>query len=284
MSNHAGPRGAMSTRTAAIAAAERGWHVFPCRPGDKRPAVDRWEQRACADPERVERYWPSGRHNVGVACGPSGLVVIDLDTSAHGGQLSENSCSEPSVRHGRDVLAALADRSGQPWPATYSVTTPSGGQHLYFAGARGPEIRNSAGRIGRMIDVRASGGYVLGAGSVIGGRVYVITDDRSVAALPGWLAELAEPSPAPRPIATPVAAGSLYGRLLGVVEAVLISEPGTRNGRLYWAACRAAEMVAAGQIERATAERVLLDAAIEAGLRGGEREARRTIASGLGTA
>jgi len=79
-------------------------------------------------------------------------------------------------------------------------------------------------------------------------------------------------------------AGSAYRRLLGVTEAVLNSEPGTRNGRLYWAACRAAEMIAAGQLDHATAERVLLAAALEAGLRGGEHEARRTIASGLGTA
>ena len=54
--------------------------MFPCLPGHKPPAVDRWEQRACADLERVRRYWPSGRHNIGVACGPSRLVVLDLDT------------------------------------------------------------------------------------------------------------------------------------------------------------------------------------------------------------
>jgi hypothetical protein len=102
--------------------------------------------------------------------------------------------------------------------------------------------------------------------------------------LPPWLADLADPPrPARRPTAAD-AAGPVYGRLRGVIEAVLASEPGTRNGRLYWAACRAAEMVAAGQLDHGTAERVLLDAALEAGLRGGEREARCTIASGLGTA
>jgi hypothetical protein len=65
------------------------------------------------------------------------------------------------------------------------------------------------------------------------------------------------------------------------VDAVLNSEPGTRNGRLYWAACRTAEMVVAGQVDRTTAERVLVAAALEAGLRGGEAEARRTVASGM---
>jgi len=272
------------TRAAAVAAARGGWYVFPCRSGDKRPAVDRWEERACADPERVARYWPRGRHNIGGACGPSGRVVVDLDTAAHGGQLPEDWRTD-GARDGRDVLAALADRAAQPWPSTYAVTTPSGGLHLVFAAIAGRVIRNSAGKVGPMVDVRGAGGYVVLAGSMIGGRAYEVADDRPPGPLPAWLADLADP---PRPGGRRASAlgtgGSLYGRLHGVVEAVLTSEPGTRNGRLYWAACRAAEMVAAGQLDRATAERVLLDAALEAGLRGGEPEARRTIESGLRTA
>jgi hypothetical protein len=66
-----------------------------------------------------------------------------------------------------------------------------------------------------------------------------------------------------------------------VVQAVLDSDPGTRNGRLHWATCRAAEMITGQEIDRETAEALLLDAALESGLRGGEREARLTIASGL---
>src|ERR1022692_3977538 len=77
------------TRAAAIAAARRGWAVFPCRPGDKRPAIDRWEERASADPTHIETAWRDRypRANVGIAAGPSGLVVVDLDTSEHGAQL-----------------------------------------------------------------------------------------------------------------------------------------------------------------------------------------------------
>jgi len=40
-------------------------------------------------------------------------------------------------------------------------------------------------------------------------------------------------------------------------------------------------MITEGKMTREVAERVLLDAALESGLRGGESEARRTIASGL---
>jgi hypothetical protein len=268
---------------AAALAAERGWAVFPCRPGDKRPAIDRWEERASASPAHVKAAWRDRfpASNVGVACGPSGLVVIDLDTSAHGAPLPENWAAEPGVRDGRGVLAVLAERAGQPWPSTYSVATPSGGLHLYFTAIGGREIRNSASKVGPMIDVRACGGYVVGAGSVIAGRVYDAADDRAAEPLPGWLADLADPPERPAPAAGPPAV-SMYGRLRSVVQIVLDSKPGTRNGRLYWAARRAAEMIATGQLDRETAERVLLAAAIEAGLRGGESEARRTIESGLG--
>lgn len=270
-------------RLAAVAAAKRGWAVFPCRPRDKRPAIDRWEARASADPAHVAAAWRERwpRANVGIACGPSGLVAIDLDTPEHGGALPAEWAAEPGVRDGRGVLAVLARRAGQRLPYTYSVRTPSGGLHLYFAAIAGRELRNSAGRIGPMIDVRGSGGYVVAAGSVVGGRRYEVARDEPVAPLPGWLADLAEPATRAPGLPAPQL-GAVYGRLRGVVETVLAAEPGTRNGRLYWAACRGAEMVRAGQIDRGTAERVLLASALEAGLRGGESEARRTIASGLG--
>ena len=55
---------------------------------------------------------------------------------------------------------------------TYTVKTPTGGLHLYYTAPDGPEIRNSAGKIGPLIDVRAGGGYVLAAGSVLDERAY----------------------------------------------------------------------------------------------------------------
>jgi hypothetical protein len=232
----------------------------------------------------VARCWPSQRHNVGIACGPSRLVVIDLDTAEHGGSLPPSWAAEPSINDGREVLRLLALRAGEPWPDTYTTRTPSGGLHLYFAAIDGRELRNSASRVGPMIDVRAAGGYVVGAGSVTARGRYQVVRDYMVRTLPGWLADLVAPARPTRAAPASVAQRPVYGRLRGIVEAVLTSEPGTRNGRLFWAACRAGEMISAGLIDHAAAEDVLVRAAVESGLRGGEPEARRTVASGLRSA
>src|SRR5262245_30610328 len=69
--------------SSALAAADLGWHVFPCAPGSKRPALkDNWQGLATTDPGRIRSWWARQGYNIGIACGPSGLVVIDLDTNA----------------------------------------------------------------------------------------------------------------------------------------------------------------------------------------------------------
>jgi Bifunctional DNA primase/polymerase, N-terminal len=274
---------ALAWRAAELAA--RGWHVFPVEPGGKRPCIGRWEERASADPEHAAAAWGDrwAGSNIGIACGPSGLVVIDLDARKPGTHLPAAWQAERGIVDGSDVFATLAERVGQPWPSTYWVRTPSGGHHLYFAALPGGGMRNTAGKLGPMIDTRAQGGYVVAADSIAGGQVYDLIDGCAPVPVPGWLADLLDPQQlACRPVQDAPPTASLYGRLRGVVEAVLDSREGTRNGRLYWAACRAAQMVAAGKVDRATAERLLVQAAAETGL--GKLEAQRTVASGLGAA
>ncbi len=245
---------------------ERGWRFFPCIPGTKRPAVGRWEQRARANPGLAAGRWPSQRHNVGIACGPSGLVVIDLDPP-----------------DGRARLEAL----GHDVPATFTVSTPGGGEHLYFAAIPGREIRNSAGRIALHIDVRGAGGYVVGPGSVVDGRAYRITDDRPPVPLPGWLADLADP---PRPAVCvprilPVAAAGGYAAaaLAGEAENVATAARGTRNDQLNRSAFSLGTLIAAGALTEAEVTAALLRAAADCGLIAddGPRRCMATIASGL---
>lgn len=47
----------------ALAAAARGWHVFPIAPGAKVPAlrVD-WRDLATTDPDRIRAWWTRAVH------------------------------------------------------------------------------------------------------------------------------------------------------------------------------------------------------------------------------
>jgi hypothetical protein len=285
----------------ALAAAERGFHVFPLRPGDKRPALhgaDRcprigacveghatWEARATTDPERIERCWSAAPYNVGIATGPSRLCVIDLDTPKDGKTPPEE-WRLPGVVDGADVLAVLCERACQPLPLdTYTVTTTSGGTHLYYRQpADGPELRNTAGALGWLIDTRAGGGYVVAAGSVVGATPYALTYDTGVAELPGWLAERLQRAPLPpqRPVTVPLAAdrrGSfLRAAITGELERIT-GAPDHHNDALYRASVALGQLVAGGALDPDATAQALEHAGVSAGLR--PAAARRTIASGF---
>ncbi|SEC34942.1 bifunctional DNA primase/polymerase [Streptomyces sp. KS_5] len=275
----------------ALGAASRDWRVFPLISGDKRPAVSDWETRATTDPDRITRAWSVGAFNVGVATGPSGLVVIDLDKPKHPDDTPPAAWTEHAVADGADVLAVLCARHGQPFPAdTYTVRTWSGGTHLYFLAPEGEPLRNTAGDsargLGWKVDTRAWGGLVVAAGSTVAGRPYEVVNDDPVAPLPGWLAELLRP--APLPPQTPITV-ALTGRgrrtaflrsaVNGEVGRVTNSGPHEHNNCLYIASVALGQLVGGGELAEADVTGWLLTAALQVGQ--GEREAQRTIASGL---
>ncbi len=268
---------------AALDHARRGWRVFPLRPGDKRPAVKEWEARATTDPERITRAWQAGPFNIGIATGPSGLVVLDLDQPKPG-VLPPAAYRHPGIRDGGDVLAVLADANDQPLPVeTYTVRTGSDGSHLYFTAPPGLTLRNSAGRLGWLIDTRAHGGYVVAAGSVVSGRAYVALVDIGPAPLPGWLAaRLTDPEPAPADTtATGVGNPTAYAAaaLRGELDRVLAAQPGRRNHTLNAAAFALGQLVAAGLLSHQLADDALTLAGQAIGLP--TSECAKTIRSGL---
>jgi hypothetical protein len=274
---------------AALDHAARGWRVFPLRPNDKRPAIRDSDARATTDPGRIRRAWTrSPRLNVGIACGPSNLVVIDLDTSDHG-SVRPPEWARPGIRDGVDVLATLAADHHEtlPWE-TLSTQTPSGGEHLYFTAPAGSRIRNSAGRLGWLVDVRSVGGYVVAAGSIVRGRRYRQTD-LPVAELPNWIAGLLHDVLAPStrasfgPLLDVVGRRSAYvaAALRGELETVLAAQPGSghRNTTLNRAAFALGQLVGAGLLPEGLATAALAEASAAIGLP--SREAHATIRSGL---
>ena len=117
--------------------------------------------------------------------------------------------------------------------------------------------------------------------SIETGVIYTPVDSAMpIQPVPGWLSEVLRPVQPPEPARSAGRAASTFGALRGLVRVVLDATPERdRNTRLYWSACRAAELVSAGRVDEATATSVLVDAATRTGLP--ETEARRTIASGL---
>lgn len=166
----------------ALGYAERGWQVLPIEPGTKRPLgtlVPHGVSEATSDPVTISRWWglrPDA--SVGIRTG-GGLVVVDVDPQ-HGGD---------------DTWGSLEVKLGLPRSPT--ANTPQGGFHAYYEAPPGVTIRNSAGKLGPGVDVRADGGYVVAPPSSgpDGRRGYawepgLAPDDVPLPQLPGWLIDL----------------------------------------------------------------------------------------------
>lgn len=295
---------AAEVASAALACAARGWHVFPLRPRDKRPlsGFTDWEAHATTDPARIRAFWERGpAFNVAVACGPSGLVVVDLDTPKPG-EAPPPMWDMPGVNEGADVLTVLAERHGEAFPLdTFTVTTRRGGMHLYFTAPPAARLRNTSGRhatgLGWLIDTRAAGGYVVAPGSFVdlpdGTGPYRVVNGAAPAPLPGWLARLLTPAPRPASVLSAPSVAATVADLPAYVQAALKGEAarvtdavtGGRNHALNKAAYNLGRLTGAGALDPETAATVLFEAAAvhfgptRADVR--PAEARATIRSAL---
>lgn len=146
----------------AIALARRGFRVFPCVEGTKRPLITAWPDKATTDEAQLRAWWePLPESNPAIAAG-RGLLIVDIDV-------------KPG-KDGRAWLKAIAGE-GRFLPPTMTVRTPSGGTHYYFRHHPDQVFRNSVGKLAPGVDVRAEGGYVLGPGAVVDGREYAEIED-----------------------------------------------------------------------------------------------------------
>ncbi|MCX4235411.1 bifunctional DNA primase/polymerase [Streptomyces ortus] len=283
--------------SAALSAAERGWPVFPLRPGTKRPALHReaactrtgpcanshrkWEQRATTDPDRIRAAWSQAPFNVGIATGPAGLVVIDLDKP----KSQDNGNSSADAPDGTATFKALCERTEQPVPRTRTIRTASGGSHLYFTAPAAVRLHNTAGTLAPLVDSRAWGGYVVAAGSTVDGRTYEVEGPALLNPLPsGLLALLIPPHPSttPRPALAPVPARTGRGADAALIWArrnVRQAPEGARNVRLLESARAMGRFVAWGDIPRHVVEDAFQGEGEAVGLPAAE--CRTTIRSAL---
>jgi len=142
--------------------AERGWPVFPCKPGEKVPATKHGLLDATTDPDRILRWW--SRHpnsNIGLRTGVVFDVLdLDEDEGVSGCESFDEWCATHSI---------TVDFASRP-----CVVTPRGGFHLYFK----PTGAGNRAKMLDGVDWRGRGGYVLAAGSVrADGQRYEWYDD-----------------------------------------------------------------------------------------------------------
>ncbi|MBQ0850148.1 bifunctional DNA primase/polymerase [Streptomyces sp. BH-SS-21] len=279
--------------SAALDAAARGWHVFPLRPGTKRPALHgadrcrttgdcagghlKWQERATVDPHRITRCWEASPANVGLATGPSGLVVVDLDVPKN----QDNSSAD--APDGAATFEALCERTGHTVPTTYRVRTASGGQHLYFTAPAGVRLGNTAGTLAPLVDTRAWGGYVVAAGSTIPGGSYETVNDTAPAPLPGWLLEVLQPAPAQLvvPLPLPAVDGSRAALAALEAECAVVAAALEKQGNITLNRCafKVGRFVAWGDLPRHVAENAFQAVGEARGLTAAE--CRSTIRSAL---
>lgn len=182
---------------AALAYARAGLWVFPvhtpnpgggcscrnreCTSVGKHPRTRNGLSDATVDLDRIESWWTMWPNaGIGISCGPSGLVVVDVDPR-HGGDESW-----------RDLVQAL----GPDIENTRIAATGGGGSHYIYRCPNGETVTSWAnspkyiGPLGPGIDLRARGGYIVAPPSIHAtGALYEWEDDREPATLPHALLE-----------------------------------------------------------------------------------------------
>jgi hypothetical protein len=242
---------------AALQLAAQGTPCFPCA-DSKRPTCPNGFKAATAEPDKLRTLWTAYPGPlIGVRTGEtSGLFVLDIDAK-HPEALKWWSANEDRL------------------PRTRLHSTRSGGLHCLFRHQVG--MRCTASKLAVGVDTRGEGGYII-FWPAHGCRVLC---DAPIANAPAWVIEaLRPPSPALRSKVGPISIRGDKRALRGLIRVVATANEGERNRLLFWAGCRAAELIADGNLSEGETIAELAAAAAHAGLP--EREAIRTIRNGLG--
>lgn len=121
-----------------------GCYLFPLN-GKKPASTGNWSDLSTQDLPQIYKWIDNG-HNLGVDCGKSRLLVLDLDTYK-----KEFKDSDLPI----DQLKSIR------------VITGRGGEHIYLRQKDGHNFGcSSKGLNAEGIDVKGIGGYVVAAGSI----------------------------------------------------------------------------------------------------------------------
>lgn len=185
----------MNLLDGAIVLAGRGYYVLPFllrEDGRKVPLV-KWGKEASNDADKIRAMtlndgtsaWDAATH-IAVACEPSGIVVVDLDTyyDEDEGRLIEG---EELITEWQNLVNEHTDgHTDQPEYDPPYIPTAGNGIHLFFRANPSHPVYSTVKKIHPCIDTRGVGGQY-------GGLAAVYADMPEIAELPeapAWLAEL----------------------------------------------------------------------------------------------
>lgn len=164
-----------------------GWRVFPlhgineqgqctcgvrdCPDAGKHPSIQRGVRLASSDPAQIEEWFANETRplNIAIATGlDSNLTILDIDTAD--GKLGDETWKEIHRENTE--------------PSTLTVETGSGGLHFYFT--YNSALNTSSNTLGKGIDCRNDGGYVVAPPSKhrSGGVYSFLTDVRATKTTP----------------------------------------------------------------------------------------------------
>lgn len=195
---------------AALELVELGYPVLPLRPGEKIPLLPGGYKVASTDPAKIREWWQQHpKVNLGIST--ANLLVLDLDAPDGLGWPDDGLLNRE-----------LQERAGAV------ARSPRGGLHLYFANPELVEVRCSAGKLGRGVDVRAAGGHITAPPSRTATGSYTwLRKPPPLDALPeppDWLLERLAALERPAPVAAAPVSAAVNGSINGHAPAALAAE------------------------------------------------------------
>jgi hypothetical protein len=141
---------------AALDLAQRGYHVFPVRPRAKMPLTSNGFKDATGAERTILHWWDRRPDaNIGVACGASGIGVLDID-----------------AKHGADPREVIPRLGLEGYPIVWTGEAPPVDKHPdSLEGVRGAQVY-SAGDVRTCettipgVEFRGAGAYVVAPPSV----------------------------------------------------------------------------------------------------------------------